>query len=240
MKNTIVNSRFSGASSLLRSTIVGALFCAPLTSIAQHEAHDHDIEEVVVRAHLLSDGGASQSIDVLSGDALADSVRGSLGETVANIVGVRNASFGSAVGRPVIHGLGGARVKTTEDRIDSLDVSVTSTDHAVAVEPFIANQITILKGASTLLYGSGAIGGVVDTETGRIPVALNEEGLTGRAEVRAADNADATTAAFRLDGNAGDNFAWHVDAFSREADDYEFAGELESQALRDSEGEEAE
>ena len=240
MKNTIVNSRFSGASTLLRSTIVGALFCAPLTSIAQHEAHDHDIEEVVVRAHLLSDGGASQSIDVLSGDALADSVRGSLGETVANIVGVRNASFGSAVGRPVIHGLGGARVKTTEDRIDSLDVSVTSTDHAVAVEPFIANQITILKGASTLLYGSGAIGGVVDTETGRIPVALNEEGLTGRAEVRAADNADATTAAFRLDGNAGDNFAWHVDAFSREADDYEFAGELESQALRDSEGEEAE
>ena len=107
---------------------------------------EEQLEEVVVNAHLLSDNGLAQATKVLTGDELAEQLAGSLGETVASSAGVRSASFGNAVGRPVIHGLGGARVKTTEDRIDSLDVSVTSTDHAVTVEPFIANQISILKG----------------------------------------------------------------------------------------------
>ncbi|MBL4672900.1 MAG: TonB-dependent receptor [Arenicella sp.] len=186
------------------------------------------LEEVVVRAHLLSDQGLSQSTDVLSGDELFEQLQGSLGETLANVPGVRNASFGGAVGRPVIHGLGGARVKTTEDRIDSLDVSVTSADHAVTVEPFIANRITILKGASTLLYGSGAIGGVVDTETGRIPKRLPEASLTGRAEARFADNADAETLAIRLDGKTTESIAWHLDAFSKQADDYEISAPADS------------
>jgi iron complex outermembrane receptor protein len=179
------------------------------------------LEEVVVSAHLLSDQGLSQATAVLSGDELFEQLQGSLGETLANVPGVHSASFGGAVGRPIIHGLGGARVKTTEDRIDSLDVSVTSADHAVTVEPFIADRITVLKGASTLLYGSGAIGGVVDTETGRIPKELPEASLTGRAEARIADNADAETLAIRLDGKATQSIAWHLDAFSKQADDYE-------------------
>lgn len=208
--------------------------CIATNSVAQ------ELEEVVVTSHLLSDNGLAQSATVLSGEKLAEELQSSLGETVGRLPGVRSASFGGAVGRPVIHGLGGARIKTTEDRIDSLDVSVTSTDHAVTVEPFIANQINILKGSSTLLYGSGAIGGVVDVDTGRIPKELPEQNLSGRVELRAADNADAQTAAARLDGRLSDSVAWHVDAFSKNADDYEVAGEIESQALRDLEGEEHE
>lgn len=189
-----------------------------------------EFEEVLVTAHPLSGSGLSQSSSVLAGDELAEKVQGSLGETVAGEAGIRSASFGAAVGRPVIHGLGGARVKTTEDRIDSLDVSVTSTDHAVAVEPFIANQINILKGASTLLYGGGAIGGIVDVETGRIPKKLADKNVTGRVMLRTADNADARTGALRLDGAAGDSVAWHLDAFSKRADDYDIPGEAESAA----------
>lgn len=213
-------------------SIASVVLSAPSTA--------QELEEVVVTSHLLSDNGLAQSATVLSGEKLSEELQGSLGETVAGTPGIRSASFGGAVGRPVIHGLGGGRVKTTEDRIDSLDVSVTSTDHAVTVEPFIANQINILKGSSTLLYGSGAIGGVVDTDTGRIPKALPEQDLTGRLELRLADNADAQTVAARLDGKISNSFAWHVDAFSKDADDYEISGELESQALRDSEGEEHE
>ena len=155
---------------------------------------ERHIEEIRVLAHPLAEEGSAQSITVLSGEELAKNVQGSLGETLKGEAGIQTASFGSAVGRPVIHGLGGARVKTTQDRIDSLDVSVTSGDHAVSVEPFIANQITVLKGASTLLYGSSAIGGVVDVETGRIPRQLPDE-AQGRAQIRAADNANALTGA---------------------------------------------
>ncbi|RBP48925.1 TonB-dependent receptor [Arenicella xantha] len=201
------------------------------------QAGAQEIEEIVVKAHPLSEQGLAQSTIVLRGDELAENLQSSLGETVAGSPGIRSASFGGAVGRPVIHGLGGARVKTTEDRIDSLDVSVTSGDHAVTVEPFIADQITVLKGASTLLYGAGAIGGVVDTETGRIPTEVPEAPISGRAELRAGDNADTRTGAVRLDGRLSDAVAWHLDAFSKEADDYEVPGEVESRALRASEGE---
>ena len=132
----------------------------------------------------------------------------------------------------MIRGLGAARVKVTEDRIDTLDVSVTSTDHAVTVEPFIANKVTVLKGASSLIYGSGAIGGVVDVDTGRIPSTLTGEAVTGRVELRAADNEDAFTGAFRLDGDVGRGFAWHVDGFTRDSDDYEIPGFVESSQQR--------
>ncbi len=193
---------------------------------------DDLIEELRVSAHPLSETGIAQANSVLRGEALAEKIQGSIGETIAGEAGISSASFGSAVGRPVIHGLGGARVKTTQDRIDSLDVSVTSGDHAVTIEPFIANQINILKGASTLLYGSNAIGGVVDVETGRIPTSMPNQALAGRIEVRVSDNAQATVAAARLDGAVGSTYAWHLDATSREADEYRIPSFAESKALR--------
>ena len=141
----------------MRKLFLLALLLAPLLAPASET-----LEEIRVVAHPLSADGAAQSITILNGEGLAEKLQGSLGETVATEPGIRSASFGSAVGRPIIHRLGGARVKITRDSIDSLDLAVTSGDHAVAIEPFIADQITILKGASTLLYGSGAIGGVVE------------------------------------------------------------------------------
>ena len=87
------------------------------------------------------------------------------------------------------------------------------------------------------MYGSGAIGGVVDTETGRIPTKLPEDAIDGRAEVRFSDNNDAQTGAIRLDGRAGESFAWHIDAYSKDADDYEIPGTVESAAQLAAEGE---
>ncbi|MBT8114056.1 MAG: TonB-dependent receptor [Arenicella sp.] len=211
---------------------VVSLICS-LSAFAEQPAKQ--LEEVVVRSHLLSEGGAAQPLNVISGDELTSKVAGSLGETVATEPGISSASFGTAVGRPVIHGLAGARVKTTEDRIDSLDLATASADHAVTVEPFIANQITVLKGPSTLLYGSAAIGGVVDVETGRIARELPDQDLQGRVELRFGDNADAKTAAARLDGRLGENLVWHLDAFAREANDYDISGFVESAPLRASE-----
>jgi len=224
-------------------SIGAALIATQPAAFAQSSSSSsaEELEEVIINAHPLHEKGLSQSVEVLRGTELADALQSNLGATLAQQPGVRNASFGAAVGRPVIRGLGGPRVKTTEDQIDSLDVSVTSTDHLVTVEPFIAEQITVLKGASTLLYGAGAIGGVVDVETGRIAKQLNQKDLSGRAEIRVGDNEDARTAAARLDGNIGDSLTWHLDAFSRESDDYEIPGFAESARFRAAEeAEEAE
>ena len=184
------------------------------------------IEEVLVVGHPLSAEGLAQAHDVLAGEELDRKAADSIGATVANEPGIHNSSFGVAAGRPVIHGLDGARVRVLEDRIDTLDVSVTSGDHAVTVDPYIADRIEILKGSATLLYGSGAIGGVVDTHTGRIPHEVPDR-ITGKLDVRAGDNGDGKNGSFRLDGGGG-NFAWHLDGFARERDDYEIPGYAES------------
>ncbi|MEM7503766.1 MAG: TonB-dependent receptor [Pseudomonadota bacterium] len=223
-------------SSYLRAAgAVCLLSVAPFMAYAQNASQDSDdaLEEVVVRAHPLSAEKFAQPIATLDGSELQIALEPSLAETLAGLPGVHSSSYGQAVGRPVIRGLGGPRVKTMEDRIDSLDVSVSSPDHAPTLEPFTAQSIEVLKGPATLLYGTGAIGGVVDVHTGRIPHQVPEK-LSGGAEIRAADNGDRQTAAVRLDGGSG-SIAFHLDAFYRDADEYDipFFGESAAQRARE-------
>ncbi|MCY3818427.1 MAG: TonB-dependent receptor [Gammaproteobacteria bacterium] len=203
-------------------TMVPWLGLAAFAGEAHREEDPGAIEEIIVLGHPLSGEGLAQASDVVSGEELDRKAANSIGATIGNEAGIHNSSFGVAVGRPVIHGLDGARVRIMEDRIDTLDVSVTSGDHAVTVDPFIANQIEIFKGSSTLLYGSGAIGGVVDVHTGRIP--HNEfDGVGGRFDIKSSDNGDGRNGSFRMNGGAG-TLNWHLDGFSRRADDYEIPG----------------
>ncbi len=219
----------------LRKLAAAALLLASAHLIAEETesapepgAKRDRIEELTVIAHPLSGEGLSQPATVLAGDDLERRRQGSIGATVGAEPGIHSATFGAAVGRPVIHGLSGARVRIMEDRIDAMDASVLSPDHAVAVEPFLAERVEVLKGPSTLLYGTGAIGGVVDVHTGRIPHQRPQR-LSGRAELRRADNGGETNAAFRLDG--GGRVAWHLDAFHRRADEYDIPGFAESARL---------
>jgi iron complex outermembrane receptor protein len=204
---------------------------SPFLATNAQEADEETIDELVVRAHPLSSETLAQPVATLSGDELDRAVSSSIAETLREVPGVHNASFGQAVGRPVIRGLGGARVKTMEDRIDSMDVSVSSPDHLTTIEPFTAQSIEVLKGPTTLLYGTGAIGGVVDVHTGRVPHEIPEK-LSATADLRATDNADQRSAAVRLNAGAG-SFAFHADAFYRDADEYDIPGYAESAALRE-------
>ncbi|MEM9623325.1 MAG: Plug domain-containing protein, partial [Pseudomonadota bacterium] len=220
---------------IIRTSAFSALATAALFSsyapsaLTQSEA-EPAIEEVVVRAHPLSAEGLAQPSAVLNSDQLQRVVASSLGETLVGLPSVHSSSFGQAVGRPIIRGLGGPRVKTMEDRIDSLDVSVSSPDHLTTVEPFAANSIEVLKGPSTLLYGTGAIGGVVDVHTGRIPHEVPDK-VSVQVDARGADNAERRSTAAKLDAGIG-GFAIHLDGFYREADDYEIPGFAESRGLR--------
>ena len=213
------------------------LSCANTVATAEETDSQEIIDEVVVRAHPLSAEGLAQPLVVLESEEIRRRMAPSVGGIVADIPGVNSSSFGQAVGRPIIRGLGGPRVRVMEDRIDSLDVSVSSPDHAVTIEPLVAQSIEILKGPSTLLYGSGAIGGVVDVHTGRIPHEVPET-FSGAVDIRSEyHNADTDSFAVRLDGGSG-NFAFHFDGFYRDAGDYEIPGFAESLAQRAREEEE--
>ena len=198
---------------------------------ARHDRQPKDLAAVEVHATPLADTAETLAIpvDVLAGAKLDEAKAGTLGETVAKLPGVQSSNFGPGVGRPIIRGLDGARVQVLSDGLGSGDVSTVSVDHAVSIEPFLANQIEVLKGPATLLYGSGAIGGAVNVVDGRIPDGLPDAPLEGRAELRGGSVNDERTGMFRLDGYAG-QFAFHFDALHREAGDYSIPGFAESAA----------
>jgi outer membrane receptor protein involved in Fe transport len=121
---------------------------------------------------------------VPQGEALRQQLANSLGETLARTPGIANASLGENVGRPVIRGLQGTRVGVLSNSMAVSDASAVSQDHAVSVEPFLAHQIEVLRGPSTLLYGSGAMGGVVNMVSPTIPQSIPENGYGGRASAQ--------------------------------------------------------
>ena len=212
------------------ATLATTLAVAAFAEEAPDDEQPEEIETIVITAHPLAGEGLAQPGDVLEADELERKAVDNIGATVGNEPGIHNSSFGAGAGRPVIHGMGAARVRVMEDRIDTLDVSVSSGDHAVTVDPFVAERVEVLKGSATLLYGSGAIGGVVDVHTKRIPQEVPER-LSGALQLRGSDNGNGKNGAVRVDGGGG-NVAWHFDAFSREADDYDIPGFAESAALR--------
>lgn len=117
----------------------------------------------------------AQPVTVLRGDELRRRQSLTIGETLSRERGISASDFGLGASRPIIRGLGGSRVRILEGGVGSMDVSNLGPDHAVSIDPFQASQIEILKGPSTLLYGSGAIGGIVNIVTNRIPTEVPEQ-----------------------------------------------------------------
>ncbi|MDI9239136.1 TonB-dependent receptor [Lysobacter sp. LF1] len=205
-----------------------------------HEHQPKDLAGVEVQATPLVGTAEDlvRPVDILAGQRLDEAKANSLGETVGKLPGVQSSFFGAGVGRPIVRGFDGARVQVLSDGLGSGDVSTVSVDHAVSIEPFLANQIEVLKGPATLLYGSGAIGGAVNVVDGRIPEAVTDEPLEGRAELRGNTVNDETTGMFRLDAtSASGHTVFHIDGLHRETGDYDIPGYPESAQRMAEEGE---
>jgi iron complex outermembrane receptor protein len=221
----------------LRSPLFLALALAlPTVAMAQDRSQDprhdevKDLDRVVVSASPLQRNAEDliRPVEVLGGEALDNAKANSLGETVGRLPGVQASYFGPGVGRPIIRGLDGARVQVLSDGLSAGDVSTVSVDHAVSIEPFLADQIEVLKGPATLLYGSGAIGGAVNVVEGRVPDAVTNEPIEGRAEVRYGTGNDEKTAMARMDATAANGrLVFHIDGLHRETGDYDIPGYAE-------------
>jgi len=188
----------------------------------QEIINDGKIQQVVVTASPLRNGEGDQILTpakVLAGDELRDKVGSSLGETLQNELGVSASAFGAGASRPIIRGMEGSRVKMLENGMATSDVSGLSNDHAVASEGAIARQIEILRGPAALLYGSGAIGGLVNVVNERIPTAL-EPKLTGQVETRLSTVDNGKDMSGTLDGSIG-KIGLHLDGNARNTDDYQ-------------------
>src|SRR3546814_5685245 len=101
--------------------------------------------------------------------------------------------------RPILRGFQGERVRVLTDGIGAFDVSNTSVDHAVAINPLLAERIEVVRGPSALLFGSSAIGGVVNVLDARIPRVVPEEAVHLEAIGSYGSAADERTASGAVD-----------------------------------------
>jgi iron complex outermembrane recepter protein len=192
----------------------------------QPDSHHTELESVVVTALPLNRTklDSAQPVDILAGEKLDDRRGMTLGETLAREPGVHATAYGAGASRPIIRGLSGPRVRVLEDGLFTADTAAQSDDHAVTVDPLLIDRIEILRGPATLLYGSGAVGGVVNIVDGRIPESVPDRPFEGRFEARGDSVADERSGALQLRGGGG-NLAWYVDGSWRDADDYRIPGE---------------
>ena len=161
-------------------------------------------------------------ISILNGRELSLKRENTLAETLNSIPGVSNSSFGPSVGRPMIRGMDSDRIKILQNGVNNLDASNLSFDHGVSIDPLIIEQIDVIRGPATLLYGGGAVGGVVNAIDHRIPKE-KLEGITGRGEVRyGGANLEQSNAAV-VDVGTG-NFVMHFDAYNRDAKNLRIPG----------------
>ncbi|WP_256776849.1 MULTISPECIES: TonB-dependent receptor [unclassified Stenotrophomonas] len=204
----------------------------------QRDHHLTELSTVKVTASPLQGDAESlaRPVDVLAGERLDEQKAGTLGDTVAKLPGVQSTFFGPGVGRPIIRGQEGPRVAVLSNGMGNMDASTVSADHATSTEPFLADQIEVLKGPATLLFGSGAIGGAVNVVDGRIARELPDRPLSGRAELRGNSVNDERSGMFRLDGVSGNNVVLHVDGLVRNGDDYRIPGYAVIDGLEDHSG----
>lgn len=211
--------------------VTTALLSSPAMAADAPPDHDPIAPDIIVSAPFTRDRqDVLSATSVVTGDVLTRDMRPTIGETLAHQPGVSATSFGPNASRPVLRGLQGDRVRILKDGIGSSDVSNTSVDHAVVINPLTADRIEVLRGPAALLYGSSAIGGVVNVIDSRIPrkvpdaIHVDAIGTYGSASNERSGSA-------KVDVPLG-QFVFHVDGSYSKTDDQRIGGYVLTPALR--------
>lgn len=149
------------------------------------------------------------SVTTLKNEELQKRRRSTIGDTLSSEAGVQSTSFGPNSSRPVIRGLDGARIRILQNSLTTLDASTQSLDHNIPIDPMLIDQIEIVRGPMSLLYGSGAVGGVVNIVTDRTHH-VYEEGLLSEVQTQYESVNNGTSTMGRIDYGAN-NWVFHFD-----------------------------
>jgi len=204
----------------------------PPPPAADDDYHNRTDQQIVVTAAGLTQLDTLAGTSVIEGLELQRSMAGQLGEVLAKQPGVTASGFAPGASRPILRGFSGERVKVLIDGIGAIDVSNTSADHAVSIDPLTAERIEVLRGPAVMLYGSQAIGGAVNVIDKRIPQRPLDEPVHFDATAAADTAYDLREGGGSLDVGLGGGFVAHVDGSWRQTDDMRIPGFVVSERLR--------
>lgn len=208
--------RTPGYSTRRTQVTVSATAAAPRDVLVDPELHFE--QQTTVTGDLRSQFEVYQPTAVLAGQDLQKNLAMSLGETLESQPGVAVRSYGPASTRPVIRGMDGDRVQILQDGQRTSDLSAQSPDHAVSINPAAAARIDVVRGPATLLYGSSAIGGLVNVITEDIPT-RPVDGTSGAATFDLGSAAKEGGAATDISVGNG-RFAFRAGGGGRRSGDY--------------------
>ncbi|MGB4974272.1 MAG: carboxypeptidase-like regulatory domain-containing protein, partial [Cyclobacteriaceae bacterium] len=160
--------------------------------------HEILVEEKV--AHLET----SQNYAVLSGEKLAETAGKTLGESLKEISGVNTIQAGPGIFKPVIHGVHSQRILILNHGIRQ-EGQQWGAEHAPEIDPFIASNIVVVKDASSIKYGTDALGGVVIVNPAELPEA---EGIGGTINLIGQSNGRSGTVSGLLEGGIKNHEGW--------------------------------
>lgn len=223
---------------LLRASCALTAICLASPTLAQSPSiqpgtyHDDQPNIVVTAIIPRRQGDILSGTSVLSGAELTRDLRTTIGETLAHQPGVSATSFGPNASRPILRGLQGERVRILTDGVGSFDVSNTSVDHAVAINPLTADRIEVLRGPAALLYGSSAIGGVVNVIDSRIPRRVPDEPIHIEGIANYGGAANERSGSGEIEAPITDKIVVHFDGSYSKSGDLDTGNYILTPALR--------
>lgn len=140
-----------------------------------------------------------------------------IGDTLRSEPGVQSSSFGPTASRPIIRGLDGDRIRVLQNGLGVLDASAQSVDHAVPVDTLVIDSLEVVRGPMSMLYGSSAVGGVVNVNTNRIHSAF-EKGAISEIQLQGDSSQDSVSTGAKMDYGIK-NWMFHIDGGYRNAND---------------------
>jgi iron complex outermembrane receptor protein len=197
------------------------------------KAHPDEDQAIVITGTKRPAGDVLGAVSIVDKEQLTRDIRPSIGETLAQQPGVTASSFGPTASRPILRGLQGERVRILSDGIGSLDLSSSDPDHEVTISPLTAERIEVLRGPSALLFGSSAIGGVVNVIDTRIPRHVPDGPVAVDALLQYGSAANERSGSASVDVPLGGHFVAHTDGAYTKFDDLEIGGHVLSENLRE-------
>jgi iron complex outermembrane recepter protein len=159
-----------------------------------------------------------QPVAVLGGEDLTRAQAPSLGETLNSVPGVHSFSTGAGIGKPVIRGLTSNRVLILDEG-QRMETQQWGDEHSPNIETANADRVEVIRGPASVLYGSDALGGVINVLQPDLPDAIGKGSIiNGRASTAYSTNNREPDGSLMVEGASG-GFAFRAEGSGRIAKD---------------------